>query len=404
MAQQVVNLGTIANDRTGDKLRDGGGKINANFTELYGAVSSLTTALAGKVDASALSSYALTASLAAVALSGAYADLAGVPPLDLFRKANPASVCFTKTGAGTVSLKAGTYVEVAGIIIPFASDTAVVMPSLTAGTDYAIYVCSDGTVRADASFSAPSGYTPNNSRQIGGFHYAPGGNAAAQAGGDTTPAINEYSLWDLKWRPACSDPRGMALVAGSFWCDIYMLGVNHHVNGTSKNNVTIADGSSPPKVPTAFGGNGSTTYSTFNWWEASEVVAAYGKQLLSHAELCAAGYGVTEEVARGSDPVTTGLGTTNAGSSQTDEKFTSKWGIIQATGVLWVWGRGLGGSYANNDPIRGYGFSLPNAVLLGGAWINDGSAGSRTSYWGNAPSYSYGSVGARGRCDHRVLA
>jgi hypothetical protein len=37
MAQQTINLGSVANDGTGDTLRAGGTKINANFTELYAA-------------------------------------------------------------------------------------------------------------------------------------------------------------------------------------------------------------------------------------------------------------------------------------------------------------------------------------------------------------------------------
>ena len=39
MPQQTVNLGSVANDGTGDSLRVGGGKINDNFTELYAATS-----------------------------------------------------------------------------------------------------------------------------------------------------------------------------------------------------------------------------------------------------------------------------------------------------------------------------------------------------------------------------
>lgn len=38
MAQQTINIGTVADDETGDTARVGGGKINDNFTELYGAV------------------------------------------------------------------------------------------------------------------------------------------------------------------------------------------------------------------------------------------------------------------------------------------------------------------------------------------------------------------------------
>ena len=35
MAQQIINLGTTPNDGTGDSIRDGGDKINDNFTEIY---------------------------------------------------------------------------------------------------------------------------------------------------------------------------------------------------------------------------------------------------------------------------------------------------------------------------------------------------------------------------------
>ena len=35
MTQQMINIGTVANDGTGDTLRAAGAKINSNFTELY---------------------------------------------------------------------------------------------------------------------------------------------------------------------------------------------------------------------------------------------------------------------------------------------------------------------------------------------------------------------------------
>ena len=38
MAKQSLNIGTVANDNTGDTLRSGGDKINDNFTELYTAI------------------------------------------------------------------------------------------------------------------------------------------------------------------------------------------------------------------------------------------------------------------------------------------------------------------------------------------------------------------------------
>jgi hypothetical protein len=39
MAKQIINIGAVVNDGTGDSLRDGGDKINDNFTELYNAAS-----------------------------------------------------------------------------------------------------------------------------------------------------------------------------------------------------------------------------------------------------------------------------------------------------------------------------------------------------------------------------
>ncbi len=47
MAKQTINIGTIANDGTGDSLRDAFDKCNDNFTELYnGATPNSTPASA----------------------------------------------------------------------------------------------------------------------------------------------------------------------------------------------------------------------------------------------------------------------------------------------------------------------------------------------------------------------
>lgn len=318
--------------------------------------------------------------------------------LSLFAKADTLTVAFTKTGAGTVSLKDGTYIDVAGTLLTFAAATAIVMPALTAGTDYAIYACTDGTVRADASFSAPSGYTTANSRKIGGFHYSPGGHSGVSGGGNATAQINEYSFWDLKFKPACTDPRGMALVAGGFWSDIYLLGVDHLTNGTSKYNITIADGSSPPKIPTKFGGNGTTAYTTLNWWEAAEVMESYGKRLPNYAEFAALAYGTTEASSIGADPVST----TWAAA------YISKWGCAQVSGNLLVWGANFGGGAAAavwvvNTVGRGSTYQMENAAFFGGTWADAVNAGSRSSSWIYSPTSSYSFIGARGVCDLLIL-
>ena len=288
------------------------------------------------------------------------------------------------------------WVEVNGIWTFVASGTAATMPgSPVAGTDYALWVKTGGVLEVTSSFTSPP---VAGSRLVGGFHYAPGGNATGTSGGDSTPAINQYSLWDLKWRPSGDDPRGMHLVGGGFWGDIYITGVDHIINGTSKYNVTIADGSSPPRIPVAFGGNGSTVYGSYNWWEAAEVLHSHGKRLPTYMEYCALAYGVTEATSRGSDPGTTGL----------DAARTSKWGTMQATGNMYIWGADLGGPYAAAGYVatpgtRGSTYYLPNAVIVGGAWSEGANAGSRYSYWGGTPSNSANSIGSRGVSDHMKL-
>jgi hypothetical protein len=329
----------------------------------------------------------------------------------LFRKGDPTTAAFVKTGAFTMSTQAAIiYADVNGVIQSIAASTAITMPgSPAAGTDYAIWAKTDGTLEATADHVTPP---TANARRVGGFHYAPGGNATGVAGGDTTPAINAYSIWDLKFRPACPDPRGMTLVADGFWADIYLLGVDHPTNGSSKYNVTIADGSSPPKIPAKFGGNGTTAYGGGNWWDMHEVMRSFGKRFPNYSEFAALAYGVLDAYSLESDPATTGLvngtGGGGAGIDHNAYKYTSKWGVIQATGNLWVWGDEFGGGTAApgwvvNTGGRGSTYQLENAVLFGGYWSNGVDSGSRASLWDNAPTDSSDGIGARGVCDHLQL-
>ena len=323
----------------------------------------------------------------------------------LFAKADSGSVVFTKTGAGTVSIKANTYIDVNGTLITFSSATAVTMPTLTAGTDYFIYVSTAGVIQAVAATGAwptPVASPPANSIAIGGFHYAPGGNATGTAGGNTTAQVNEYSLWDLKWRPTATDPRGMTLVADKFWADIYLLNQSPDTQGTSKYNVAIADGATGGTttaiIPAKFGGNGSTRYSVQDWWSTSECLGAYGKKLPTYGEFSQLAYGTTENSSNGSDP----------GSTTLIAAYTSKWGVIQASGVMWVWGHDFGGPYAaaswaNNNGGRGQTYNLPNAAIFGGNWIIGVDSGSRSSAWNVSPAASNNDIGGRGVCDHLLL-
>ena len=363
--------------------------------------------------------YPLPTKLKTTDAAGATSDISAANPLPVFvtdfsdlpamsiTKLDSSTPVLTKTGAATVSLKAGTSAKLpTGRAVYFPADTVVTMPALAAGTDYAVYVTPDGNVVASANFSAPAGYNAATILKIGGFHYANGGNATAQAGGDATAAINAYSLWDLKFKPACLDARGMTLVAGAFWCDIYLTGTNPDVDGTSKFGATIADGSSPAKIPAMFGGNGTTDYGAFKWWHALEVGYSAGKQLLDYAEFCAAAYGTTEG--------TNVTGSADPGTTQRDANHTSRWGVMQATGNMYIWGRGdaldpsaaTAFAWSATTESRGSIYQSGGglkAPLFGGYWGDGSVCGSRSCVWSLAPSISAINFGARFRCDHLVL-
>ncbi|ADF42464.1 tail protein [Synechococcus phage S-CBS3] len=310
---------------------------------------------------------------------------------------------FYKTGATTISITAGSVLN--GAV--YSTATAVTMPgSFTNNIDYAIWQHpTTGALVADASFtSAPAGATGGSI--VGGFHYIPSGRPTAFDNGSPTGAaeILEFSLWDLTYRPSCADPRGMACIEGGFWMDLYLCGATSYAGSTfsavpsSKIGLTIADGSSAPLVPAQYGGNGSTTYGSFTWYEASEMAASFGKRLPFYAEFAAAAYGAPEASSTGSDP----------GTVQWER--VSKFGLAQATGTLWQWGAdtsgdGSGGSWSASTEGRGSVYSTDaRAVVLGGAWFNASNSGSRFASWANTPWNSTNTFGARFAAEHLVAS
>lgn len=299
-------------------------------------------------------------------------------------KANASTPAWAKAGAGLATAQAFTY-TVNGSARDVAAGAAILLPGLVAGNDYAIYGTTDGRLLADLNWSAPAGEPAGTARKLGGFHVA------------LTGEIVEYSLWDNNYRPSCPDPRGMVCINGMFWADIYLLGVNHHADGTSRAGVVIADGASPPKVPAIFGGDGSTAYPNLTWFVAQDVLQSHGKRCPSWAEFSMLAFGVTEATAVGTDPATT----------KHDAPRRSRWGVEQATGNLWVWGADTYGSGAGWQAITGGRGSVyaagVTAVLLGASWGDAGNSGSRSASWSNSPSSSYSYIGVRGLSDHLCL-
>jgi hypothetical protein len=359
--------------------------------------------------------------LVAVAASGAYSDLSGTPDTNmsygLFYKANPNAVAFTKTGAATLQIKAGTRIDVAGTMVTYASATSVAMPTLTAGEDYSIWVKTDGTIQAIADpYSSPASAPGAGTwRKIGGFHYGLVASGTTVAGGSFATTgngmiwaqsdVNAYSLWDLRWTIKSIDrqPRGMAFDPWvNAWAAIYFCPTNHMSSGISRYNTDVASSSVLPRKPLAYGGTGTTTYSNGNWWTFNEVAASFGLRLPSEREFQSTMFGVTEAQSLGGSSVTIPSTGRQAG-------YTSRIGCEQATGHMWTWGADTGHygeTFAWSDVTGGRGQSYTSyntKVLLGGGRNVGSFSGSRASFWDDYPWSTNWGIGLRAFGDLLVL-
>ena len=321
----------------------------------------------------------------------------------LFAKADTRQVAWTKTGNDTAETSTALTIVVDGSVVNIASGTSISMPTLSAGTDYAIWVAPDGTLEADASFTTPP---TANGRRVGGFHYAPGGNAtldsagdwANHTGGDTTAQINEYSFYDLKWRPSVADPRGLTLVNESFWAGMYLMSANTTVAPLHKFGVEPARDGNDPQKPYGDG----TTYGNAKPMNVFECLSYYGFRAPDVNEFQLLALGVNEERSIGGS----GPGNTGDVTDRSKNEQTSAWGVFDATGVLNVWGSD---SLPDNNQDSGVTegrsdnrFRISRFAGFGGVWFNGSFSGSR--YVDTlSSSFSNADFGGRGVCDHLIL-
>jgi hypothetical protein len=168
--------------------------------------------------------------------------------------------------------------------------------TLTAGTDYYVYACTDGTTlsfRISDNSTNPSEFGADYSRKIGGFHTlcaTVGTISGHTLSGFAEKEILPASIWDLKHRPR-SNPEGMAWVSSiNKWVDIYLT------SGTGSGTLSV---------------NGGTISDTRTWMNFADDYAAVGKRFLSDDEFqaAAAGSPETAQIYTGADPVSTGAHT-----------------------------------------------------------------------------------------------
>lgn len=337
-----------------------------------------------------------------------------------FHKADYASVAFTKTGAQAIELKTNTRIMVAGVLLHFTAATAVAMPTLTAGTDYAVFANPDGTLQAVADlYGTPATPPQSGSRKIGGFHYglvAPGTTPAGggfatsgftNTGGsmiwtqplvDKIAGINEYSLWDLCFR-AEGEQHGLALdpQTGVWWA-IYFCSTNHIANGISKYNTDVASGTVLPRIPVAYGGNGTSNYGRLSFYEAQEIAASHGLRLPRFEEFVSAAFGVTENQSLG------GAASTIPATAR-QPGYTSRIGLEQATGHQNSIGGPLsstGGTAYQADPGRGSFYGTTGLPLFGGYRNDTSGSGSRNAVFNSVPWNSNWGVSIRAASDLKI--
>ncbi len=320
-------------------------------------------------------------------IGGFYFAHSGSSPLSMISRSRSAGGA---TASASISMSSATHGLVTGDYVD-----VILMTDLTYNTTNIPITASGATITFSNSGSTET-YVADTAGKIYKIN--------------NTGIINQYSIWDLKFKPKCPDPRGMVLVDNKFWVDIWMTGTNYLTNGTSRKGQRIADGeggASLPLISTKMGGNGTSAYGNCDWFTSGEVLSHWGKKLLSYADFCVAAFN----------------GTTENGSYGTDNQYTcrpngaqwlSKWGMEQSYGVMWIWGADLNFyhgadvtyGWRNVTGGRGYIYTTSDGMvagLYGGLWIEGSLAGSRNSLWHFYVWASSYLLGLRGRCEHIVV-
>ena len=338
-------------------------------------------------------------------------------------KADAHTPCIIKTGSGAVSIKAGTAVAAGAAAILFDVATAVTMPgTLNAGENYGVWVKPDGTAVCIEALTDAGPYNWGlppvvGATLIGGFHYsltAPGTTPATgsfstagfttqggnypwtQAQIDKLAGVNEYSIWDQLFRPKKLGLKGFVFDAEtSLWVGIYFCGTDHISDGPSRAGSNVASGTVLPKIPLAYGGDGTLAYGRSSWYEASEIAQSHGCRLLEYNEFASAAFGVTEAQSLGGPASTIPLTLRQPG-------YTSRIGLEQASGHAYCWGataHAQGGGGWSAGPNRGNGYGGPHAGLFGGLRTDAGNSGSRSVFWRYSAWHSLWNTSLRVACD-----
>lgn len=346
------------------------------------------------------------------------------------------SPIFEKLSASSIKIKSGTTLKINGVIVDL-SNKVIELKDKQPGNDYVVSCNKRGDVAvAIDKFEDPASLTDGH-EIIGGFFYSEisedetisSGEFATSGSGmiwtqesvDKIRGINEFSLWDLRFRAGgiINSPlskrygqlsnHGMVFdKSTNRWYAIYHTSTDVDKYGVSRARTNIASGTIVPVIPSAFGGNSAKKYDNLNWWTANELVASQGARLLYEHEFNSRAFGVTENKRAGGADVT-------YPKTERIKGLTSRIGCEQATGTHWCWGldssyRHDGSGWSEKDVTGGRGqvytygtYGLVRAIFGGRRSSDAAHVGSRLSAWTNYPWYSYWNIGAVASRDLLIL-
>lgn len=278
--------------------------------------------------------------------------------------------------------------------------------TLELGDDVYIYAVqhNDGRARLVASknITVPDGYTADNSRKIGGFHYGRVRPVAQRYNAAFVPPVQivPNSVWDLQHRPTC-DPTGMVeVVPGKLWVDIYL---NSEGSGTWPENIPVSRyGVMPIR---------DDIYARVDFHLLARNA---GKRLPTVEEFLTYAEGAPQ--GNDGDNDTAWSATTNTGPTNTGAvaKAVSMFNVVDAAGNLWDW---LDDHYDRGDTAwawdktvvdvgkdaafaRGEVYHAAWRCFIGGGRFDHGvRCGSRCLDSDARPWLANGNVGLRGVCD-----
>jgi len=271
--------------------------------------------------------------------------------------------------------------------------------SLALGDDVYIYATQQASGIAgwiaSKNSTVPTGFTADNSRKIGGFHFGKVRTMAdAYSAAASLPTqIVPNSCWDLKHRPKC-DPTGMVeVIPDQLWVDIYLA---------SEDGAAWPD-SLPLSIHSATPITGTDGYSYFDY---TRLVRNAGKRMPDYNEFVMFAYGVPQGATGATGRQNTG---NHAGYGF---ECVSCLNVDQPSGNVYqvsshFFDRDIGTGWKNDlntgkDAAKShgqwYGGQFRTAIF-GAYWSDAGEAGARSVYLSSDPWGVGTNVGFRGVCD-----